>query len=51
MCLLHIFNSNTTTASYEADLPEITDYLEKGILEIEKEDIQAYYEEMKNKIT
>lgn len=45
------FKSDTTAASYEADLSEIMDYFEKDILEIGKEDIKEYYEAMQNKIT
>lgn len=44
------FKSETTKASYQSDVDEIMDYIEKDFLDIEEEDADRYFRWMKDKI-
>lgn len=43
------FKSETTKASYQSDVDEIMDYIEKDFLDIKEEDVDRYFRWMKEK--
>lgn len=44
------FKSETTAASYQADIMEIMRYFEKDFLEINKKDVSVYFEHLQKKV-
>lgn len=44
------FKSETTAASYQADISEIMRYCEKDFLEIDKKDVSVYFEYLQKKV-
>lgn len=45
------FKSRTTEASYQIDLDEIMEYMQKDFLEMTDVDVKAYYDYMQNRVT